>query len=189
MKKIFLITIINFLIINQAFAASKITQWQIIPAQSKIGFNASKDSSPIDGSFSKFSGSIAFDKTNVSSSQVIINVDLNSLNTAFYGAKDKLISKEWLDIKSFPVAQFRSEKFSQVSQDQFHCDGFLQLKGVKVPTSVDFYFQEYSAAKAHATGIAKISRSTFGVGNKDEKLADGVKDLVEIKFAVTAIAR
>ncbi|MES2678015.1 MAG: YceI family protein [Pseudomonadota bacterium] len=189
MKKIFLFILINFLISNQSFAANQITQWQIVPFQSKIEFAANKDNAPVNGSFNKFAGMIAFDKTNLSNSQILINVDLNSLSTSFYGADEKLRSKEWLDLKSFPVAQFKSEKFSQINKDQFHCDGFLQLKGIKLPVGLDFSFQEYSSNKAHANGVAKISRSNFGIGNKDEKLADGVKDLVEIKFTIVAVVK
>lgn len=189
MKKIISLIIINLFFSSQVFAASKISTWQILPAQSKIEFTANKDGSPVNGSFDKFAGMIAFDKADLIDSQIIINVDLNSLNTSFYGANDKLRTKEWLDIKGFPAAQFKSEKFTQINKDQFHCDGYLQLKGVKLPAGLDFYFQEYSATKARATGIAKISRSSFGVGAKDEQAADGVKDLVEIKFMISAIAK
>ncbi len=188
MKKLFSLIIINLFIANQAFAANKITTWQILPAQSKIEFIAN-NSSVISGSFNKFAGMIAFDKADLKNSQVIINIDLNSLKTSFNGADDKLRTKEWLDIKGFPAAQFKSEKFSQVNKDQFHCDGSLQLKGVKMPVGLDFYFREYSNSKATAAGIAKISRSAFGVGDKDEKKAEGVKDMVEIKFIISTITK
>lgn len=183
MRKIFFLIIVNFFITTQAFAAN----WQIVPSESKIEFVANKDGSPINGVFKKFSGTIVFDKADLKNSQVAINVDVNSLNTLFYGAIDRLKTKEWLDIKTFPTAEFKSEKFNQINKDQFTCDGFLQLKGVKLPVKLYFYFQEYSATKAHATGIAKISRSAFGVGNKDEQKAEGVKNLVEIKFTISAV--
>jgi polyisoprenoid-binding protein YceI len=157
MKKIISLIIINFFIANQAFAKD----WQIIPKQSKIEFVTSKDGSPIEGLFEKFSGTIAFDKADLKNSKVAIDVDLNSLNSSFHGAGDRAKSKEWLDVKGFPTASFKSEKFSQVGKDQFHCDGILQLKGAQLPVQLNFYFREYSVTKAVAAGIAKINRSAF----------------------------
>ncbi len=183
MKKILIIFAVIFFV-TSAQAAENMA-WKIIPAQSKIEFKVAQDSSIISGSFAKFGGTINFDKTQLSKSKVVINIDTSSVTASLSEAAGTLQSPEWLSTKAFPKAIFTAEKFSTAGKS-FRADGNLTLKGKTVPLNLEFSFDEYSATKAHAVGKAKIKRSDFAVGNSDAKKANGVKDEIEISFSVTA---
>lgn len=182
MKKIlFLISICLFS--NQSFAAEKVTAWKIDNSKSKIEFVATQNSTPINGSFGKFSGVINFSKDNLQDSNATILVDLNSVKASLSQAPDVLKESGWFDVRNFPKAEFKSQKFTKISENKFRCDGVLTLKGVKMPVALDFTFDEYSAKTAIVKGQSTINRLDFKIGKKDE---NSIKDLVTIKFAITA---
>ncbi len=185
MKKISLWLIaFNLLIAGSASAAdNKITSWKIDNSKSKIEFATQQNSTPVTGSFTKFSGTINFNKANLKDSNVKIIVDLNSFNASLPDAVEVLKEKGWFDVKQFPNAEFRSQKFTQISENKFRAEGFLKLKGTELPTTLDFSFDQYSATQAIAKGEAKINRLNFGVGKKDE---NNIKDIVVIKFTIIA---
>ena len=188
MKKILFLIRCNLLFITQSFASAQPKQWQIISDQSKIEFATNSGNSKVEGGFGKFSGLIYFDKNNLPNSKIAIDIDLNSVKSSFYGAVDRLKTNNWFDIKTFPIAKFTSTKFSATNNNQFHCDGFLELKGKKLPIALDFAFSEYSESKAVATGSAAIDRNAFGLGGSDDQ-SKTIDNLVAVKFLITAQAK
>lgn len=182
MKKIlFLISICLFS--SQSFAAEKVTAWKIDNAKSAVEFVATQNSHTINGHFAKFSGVINFNKDNLEGSNVKILVETNSVKASLSEAPNVLRESGWFDVKNFPKAEFKSQKFTKISENKFRCNGILTLKGTKIPTVLDFSFDEYSAKKAVAKGEAMINRLDFKVGKEGE---NGIKDLVKIKFTITA---
>lgn len=189
MKKTLIISAISLTIfcLNFSASAAEIMPWKIIPAQSKLEFKAIQDGAAVNGSFKKFGGKINFDKNQLAKSEVVIEVDTSSIAVSLNEALGTLQTVEWLSIKAFPQATFAAKKFSVASgKDAFRADGTLTIKGKAIPTTLEFALEEYSATKARAVGKVKIKRSAFGVGNADEKKANGVKDDVEISFVVNA---
>jgi polyisoprenoid-binding protein YceI len=182
MKKI-LIFLATISIFSSASAATK---WQISPAESKIEFSVNQSGSEITGSFKKISGDIFFDKTDLKNSKVDVTIDLTSVNTSLSNATTMLLQKDWFFTTKFPKAKFTANKFTKISENKFRTDGILEIKDHKVPTSFEFSFDEFLATKAKAVGSLKLSRSAFDVGNKDEKLAEGVKDEVAVKISISA---
>ncbi len=181
----FLLTAIALLLYSSnSFAVVK--QWQIIADQSKLEFVANQAGSDVKGSFKKFSGEILFDKNALNASKVNIEIDLSSVFTSSSETVETLKSKDWLDIKSFVKATFKSEKFSKISENKFSTTGILTIKNKAVPVKLEFEFKEYSASQAKAVGTATLNRNDFGIGNKDEKLANGVKGVVKVNFEIVA---
>ena len=184
MKK--LLTIFTaFYFTTSAFAAD-VQAWKIIPAQSKISFKVAQDGSSVNGSFAKFDGKINFDKKQLADSKVEINVDVTSIGASPPEASGNVQNPEWLSTKAFPKATFTADKFTYLGKNNFRADGNLTIKGKVIPTSLEFTFESTSPRKAIATGKTTIKRSDFGVGNSDVSKANGVKDLVEISFVISA---
>lgn len=182
MKRILLLLSIIF-----SSPAQAATTWSILFDQSKIEFLANQDGTEISGFFKKFSGEIFFDKADLKNSKVAIDIDLTSLSSSFGSAVTELPKQNWFYTAKFPRAKFTSEKFTKISENKFRSAGFLEMKGVKIPLTFDFFFEEYSTKKAKASGSFFLSRSQFGIGSKDEKAADGVKDTVTVKFSIRAV--
>ena len=183
MKKI--LTILAAIFFTTSAQAAENLAWKIVSTKSKLEFKVAQDSSTISGSFAKFGGTINFDKAQLNKSKVAIDIDTSSVTVSLAEAAGTVQSAEWLSTKSFPKATFVAEKFSAVGKS-FRADGNLTLKGKTVPAILEFSFDEYSAAKAHAVGKATIKRSAYGVGNADVQKASGVKDDVIVTFEIVA---
>jgi len=206
-------------------APATMAEWKIIAQQSKLEFKASRDNSPITGSFKKFDGQITFDKNQLSKSKIQIDVDTSSVEISYSEADATLRGKDWLSVKAFPIATFTSNSITLVSGDPlnkmsdtanfsgktngmmsmhdaakkgdgtssntskpttYRANGSLSIKGKKVPATIEFVLNENSQTTASATGKLKIQRSAFGIGDRDVKKANGVKDDVEITFTINA---
>lgn len=167
-------------------ASSVMPAWKIIPEQSKIEFEAKQDSSSIKGSFEKFSGNIIFHPYRTNESKVEIEVDMSSINTSFAEALENLQSAAWLAVAAFPKANFQASQFIPINKNGFRALGKLTIKGKTVPINLDFTLDKFSEKFAHATGKTTIKRSDFGIGNRDVKKANGVKDDVIISFTIAA---
>lgn len=186
MKKIlFLFAILSMF--SSAHAASK--NWDILPSRSKINFSAKSDGSEINGYFNKFGGIILFDREDLMRNKIVIDIDVTSLDTSLKEATQLLATKDWFDFAKYPQAKFSSQKILPTPDGKYRCSGTLKIKDKEVPLTFDFSFEEYSKTEARAVGSFTLKRSDFGIGNKDEKKAEGVKDEVVVKFSVTAIPR
>lgn len=183
MKKIIATFLVIFSTQYSAFAADKPTNWKIDYSKSKIEFIADQNNSKINGSFAKFSGTINFSKTNLAASNADILINLDSVNASMNEAPSVLKEDGWFGVKKFPTAKFKSQKFTQLSDNKFRLDGFLTLKGVKMPLAINFSFNQYSPNLAVVVGETTINRLDFGVGKKDE---NSIKDAVSVKFTITA---
>ncbi len=184
MKKIFLYAIAATLL---APTLSNAAEWKIVPAQSKIEFKATQNSSAVTGSFKKFSGKINFDPAQLKTSKVEIEIDIVSVEASLSDAVSTLKTPEWFSSAAFPKATFVAEKFTKVSDKKFTADGNLTIKGKSVPTKLEFTLEEYTAAKAKAVGLVTIKRADFAIGAKDPANAHGVKDEVAVSFVVNAV--
>jgi len=60
------------------------------------------------------------------------------------------------------------------------------LKGKSLPITLDFVLEEFSKNKARAVGSTTIKRSTFEIGDKDPKKANGVKEEIAVTFTINA---
>jgi polyisoprenoid-binding protein YceI len=163
------------------------SEWNILSEKSKIEFKANQNGSIISGAFKKFSGKITFNQNKLDESFVEIEVDISSINTSLREVVESLKSSVWFSAKLFPKAIFSAEKFTKISESKFKADGSLTIKGKTIPTQLDFSFSEFSDDKAIAVGTAKINRSDFGIGEKEESKANGIKNEVDITFIINAI--
>ncbi len=168
-------------------AIAPISEWKIISEKSSLEFKALQDNSSIKGSFKKFNGQILFDKNQLTKSKITIDIDTSSVSAPFTEALETLKNSSWLSTQAFPKATFRAEKFIALPNvNTFRADGNLTIKGKTIPTSLEFSLENYSETNARAVGNAIIKRSSFGIGDRDPKKANGVRDDVEIYFTVEA---
>lgn len=177
-------------ILGQSIAKStstSVAEWKINPSKSKLEFTGIQDVSTFNGSFRKFDGQILFDKNQLSKSKVVINIDTTSIDISFGDALTTLQGANWMGIQMYPKATFIANKFTALSNtNSYRAEGNLTIKDKTIPTSVDFSFTEYSATKATAIGRTIIKRSLFGIGDRDVRKANNVRDDVTVTFTVSA---
>ncbi len=164
-------------------------EWKILPAKSKIEFVAKQNKSSISGSFRSFDGKINFDPTYLQNSDVEIAIDTSSIDISFADAAEMVKNATWLDIKNFPKATFKSNKFvifGNAINKQYHSDGSLTLKGKTVPVILEFTLKEFGDKSAHVIGSAVLKRSNFGIGDSDPKKSNGIDDEVKVMIDIFA---
>ena len=139
-----ILTICAALLFSFSANAQQSNAWKINAAQSKLEFKVAQDNSNINGSFKKFSGNIIFDKDQLAKSKIAIDVDISSISMSLPEANSAVQNMEWMAIKSFPKANFTSEKITILADKKtYHADGKLTIKGKTSAAFVEFYFAEY----------------------------------------------
>lgn len=162
--------------------------WNIDKENSKIEFVLNQDNSNITGSFKDFSGNIDFYPQNLAASKIEMIVNTNSLNISFADSSEIAKSSTWLDVINFPNATFTTHSIIQIGDKNYVASGILKIKSRSMPISINFTVEEYSeiVGKATATGFFEISRADFGVGDRDPRKANNVKDNVKVNFVIKA---
>ncbi len=84
----------------------------------------------LTGRFNNFSGNFSYDENNPNASKVVVNIDPASIDSN-HAKRDKHIrSDDFLDVKRFPEAGFKSTSFTENADGTAVIKGDLTLHGV-----------------------------------------------------------
>jgi len=161
--------------------------WQIDSKKSAISFSAIQNNSPITGQFTLFTGEINFDPTQLSTSHVNIIVDIGSVTTSYKEISDTLKTPDWFDVKLFPQAIFKADKFTKTGDKTYQAEGNLTIRDKTVPVTLQFTLEEYQNTKALIKGTTTLKRTAFGVGRGEWAKTDAVKDNVQVNFVLAVV--
>jgi polyisoprenoid-binding protein YceI len=146
----------------------------------KIDFVSKQMGVPVEGSFSKATASVNFDKANAAASKAEVEIDLASIDTGSDEANTEVKREGWFNVKKFPTAKFVSTSVKDIGSGRYEATGKLTIKGKT--TDIMAPFQIKSASLAEGKFI--IKRSQFGIGEGVWADPDTVADEVEVKFKV-----
>lgn len=175
-----------FLLLATPFIHAAISEWEIIPSESKLIFTATQNNAPASGEFKKFSGKILVDPENYKASSITVIVDMTSLSASYTDLKDTLITADWFNIKLFPTAEFKSSDFNKTGDKTYEANGTLTIRDKLAPVKLLFTANETSPGIALVEGEATIKRSTFGVGQGEWASTEEIKDEVKVNFKIVA---
>ena len=168
----------------------------IIPAyvldkeKSTLKFIATQNNAPVEGRFTAFDATIAFDPDHVELSSIKVEVDMGSLVLADSQTQATLLTADWFNVAVNPKAVFVSDKVDNVpGTKDYYASGELTLRGVKAPATLNFSIGYMDDTKVVASGYATLERTNFGVGQKEWARDDVVKKSVRVEFRVTAIKK
>lgn len=163
--------------------------WQIVAAESNLTFTATQNDAPVTGEFKKFTGEINFDPDKLSENNVKIIIDMTSIADAYDQLADTLKSSDWFNVKVYPQAIFKANKFAKTGDKTYKAEGMLTIRDKTLPVTLIFNQEEYTPQKARIKGSTTIKRTAFGVGQGEWADTNTVKDEVEINFTVTALKK
>ncbi|TAH33914.1 MAG: polyisoprenoid-binding protein [Alphaproteobacteria bacterium] len=148
------------------------TRWEVDKAKSKIGFAASYNGDPVNGSFAQFYPDIVFDPGNLDASAITVKIPIASIQTN-YDERDATVQMQpWFDSKSYPEAVFISQKIIKTGEQSYHADGTLTIKGIQKPTGFDFHFTEWKENRA-LNIVNAVMQADFTVMRNDFKVGEG----------------
>tara|TARA_A100001391_G_scaffold7621_2_gene4774 strand:- start:27729 stop:29033 length:1305 start_codon:yes stop_codon:yes gene_type:complete len=156
--------------------------WTIQPGGT-LGFNVDNGGMALNGSFSRWSGTIAMDPDAPESASIAIDIDLASASLGDGTQNAMLKGPDFLGAGANPTATWRSTSVRRLDDGRYSAEGTLSLKGVSRPQRISFSLSG-SGAQRSVKGVATIDRTKFNVGTGDA--AESVAPMVNVSFAFDA---
>jgi polyisoprenoid-binding protein YceI len=145
--------------------------WKIQPDTSNIKWKISNLGLNTSGTFGNITGDVIYSGTTegLSSAHVTAKLPVDSLNTNNGMRDHHLKSKDFFNVKEFPLAEFRSSEIKQTKNGHFQIVGTLLLHGVNQPVTLEadpLKTTTDKAGKQHlsTTAIGKVNRKTADIG-------------------------
>lgn len=105
--------------------------WNIDTAHTNLGFTIKHMMvSKVRGNFTDFNGTIEGDPENLTTSNITLKVDMNSINTNNEDRDNHLRSEDFFDTETYPKMEFVSTNIVEKSDDEYDVTGNLTIKGV-----------------------------------------------------------
>lgn len=159
--------------------------WAIQPG-GRLGFTAGGGDYTYRGTFSDWSGTIAFDPEHPETAQIRINVKLASATLGDATQDEMLQGGDFFASGANPTATWRSTSVRRTGPNRYSASGTLSLKGASKPQSLTFTLSG-SGLQRRVEGSASIDRTAFGVGTGES--AQGLPSAVALEFAFDAVGR
>lgn len=155
--------------------------------KSRITFTSRQMGVPVEGSFRKFSASIAFDPDMPEAGKAAIEIDLNSIDTGSEEADTEVKRKAWFDTRNFPIARFESTSVKPAGNGRYAVAGRMTIKGRSQDVVAPFTLTK-NGRQARVEGSVTIKRLQFAIGEGPWADTSTVADDVLIKFEFVVAA-
>jgi polyisoprenoid-binding protein YceI len=167
MKRIIIAAAAATCLASPALAA----HWNVDYAKSKLGFAVQWSGQPFGATFKRWTAAIDFDPNDLAHAHVAANIDLASEASDSPDNDDGIKGAGGFQVSQFPTAKFEAASFAHKSGNQYSAKGFLTIKGMKKPVTLNFELQ-ISGDKAHVSGTADAMRLDWGLGEGPEWSGD-----------------
>ncbi len=166
--------------------------WTVDKAHSSIGFEITHFFTPVKGSFTDFTGTLAFDPSDLGSSKVDFTVNIASVNTGNKKRDSHLQSKDFFNVKKWSTMKFTSTSIEKSGSD-YVAVGKLNIRDVTKNVEIPFKVlgvQDHPMKKGNlVTAIRSefsIDRTKYGVGTGSWSATAVVGDNVDITVLLEA---
>jgi polyisoprenoid-binding protein YceI len=142
------------------------------------------------GTFADVQGSLKFDASDPTRSQLDATVNMNSVGTLLPDFDTRLKSDEFFNTQKFPTATFRSTRIERSSANGLRVQGDLTFLGVTRPTTLEATFNQAGDGlgppgyRVGFDGRMTIKRSEHGMGLSS--IGDSVTLQIEAEFEPVA---
>jgi polyisoprenoid-binding protein YceI len=144
--------------------------WQIDPQHSSAQFSVRHlGISTVRGAFSKVTGTIVLDETDIAKSTVDVTIDVSTVDTREPNRDNDLRSDKFFDVAHYPSMTFKSKKVEQVAPGKLKVTGDLTIRGTTKEVVLDVdgptapVKDPWGHDRAAVNATTKINRQDFGV--------------------------
>jgi len=143
------------------------TTWNVDPVHSHAQFKVKHMMiSNVNGEFTKVTGKLQLDSSDITKSKLEASVDATTINTREPQRDAHLKSADFLDVEKFPVLTFASTRVSKTGVDRLSVEGDLSIHGVT--RKVVFQVEGPSVPMKDPWGNTRIGLSaTTRINRKD----------------------
>ena len=186
MKKWLMATGLAAVLTVPAFAAT--STWQIDPNHANAQFTVRHlGISNVQGEFTKISGTIELDDTDISKSSVNATIDVASVDTRVQRRDDDLRSPNFFDAAKFPTMTFQSTKIWKTGDGTAKMTGNLTIKGVTKEVTFDVSgptdpIKDKAGSRRGVSATTKINRQDFGVSADPGVVGDQISIALDLEM-------
>src|SRR5271169_2845301 len=153
--------------------------WQLDPPHSSAQFSVRHlGVSTVRGAFTKVSGTVKYDTSDVTKSSIQTTIDATSVDTRVDMRDNDLRSPNYLDVKKYPTITFQSKKVEAFGAGKLKVTGDLTLHGVTKEVVLDVdgpsapIKDPWGNQRMGASATTKINRMDFGVAGAPGMVGD-----------------
>lgn len=146
------------------------TVWNVDPVHSEIGFSVKHMMiSKAKGTFDKFEAEVNADMEDLTTADVKITIDVDSINTRNEDRDNHLRSDDFFDAENHPKITFTATDIKKKSDHQYDMTGDLTIRGTTKPVTFDVTYVGQSKdpmggnTVAGVSAAATINRKDFGL--------------------------
>ena len=147
-----------------------VTTWNIDPTHSVAEFKVKHMMiANVKGQFTKVSGSLILDESNLANSRAEATIEAASIHTRDEQRDAHLKSPDFFDVEKFPTLNFKSRSISIVRDGELAVEGDLTIHGItrKVTFSVEGPTpptkDPWGNTRVAVSATTKINRKEFGL--------------------------
>jgi polyisoprenoid-binding protein YceI len=160
----------GFAVILSLPASAASSTWQIDPLHTAAQFSVRHLAiSTVRGGFSKVTGTVVLDDTDVSKSTVDVTIDVSTVDTREPNRDKDLRSDNFFDVEHYPAMTFKSKKVEQNGVGKLKVTGDLTIRGVTKQVVLDVdgptapVKDPWGNQRAAVNATTKVNRQDFGV--------------------------
>ncbi|WP_243699205.1 YceI family protein [Flavobacterium hiemivividum] len=188
------INLLYFIVMNATLPLTA-TKWTIDSSQSDVLIKARHSIiAYIAGSRNKFNGHLDIHEDELEDASVEFQLDVNNKDMSIDRIDTNLILNDYLDIKTFPIINFKSTSFQKISKNINFLKGNLTIKNITKVVELDAEligittYEGRKKALFEVTG--QISRSDFNLRtnsyaqNAGIALGQDIKLIANLEFTI-----
>jgi polyisoprenoid-binding protein YceI len=168
----FLVLAFSSVVVFLAISATPQVQiWKIDPNHTAAQFSVRHMGiSTVRGAFTKVSGTVDYDPTNLSKTSIDATIEATSVDTRVEMRDNDLRSANWFDVAKFPTLTFKSKSVQLAGEGKLKITGDLTIHGVTKEVVLDVdgpsapVTDPRGTSHVGASATTKIQRTEFGVG-------------------------
>jgi len=163
-------------------ARAQVPVFKITPQGSSIKFSV-KASVALEGTFDKWSSTLAVTSTDPATAVLDIKIQAASVDTGSGMKNGKLKSKDFFDVTQNPLITFHSTKIVQTGPETLDVQGNFTIRGVTKPETLSLEVFGNGTGSGSIKGTMAFDRKDYGMdsGIPFIKIADRVEVNVDLK--------
>lgn len=150
-------------------------------AKSFIRFVTKQMNVPVEGRFTRFDATVAFDPAKPDATKAEFEVELASIDLGNAEGETEAKRKVWLNVDAFPRARFVAASVRQVGPGRYTATGMLSIKGLSQQVTAPFALSESDGVRT-VEGQFTLKRLLFKIGEGPWADTDTVADEVLVRF-------
>ena len=151
-------------------ASTEVSTWNVDPVHSVAQFKVKHMMiANVRGHFSKLSGVLTLDESNLANSKVETSIDAASIDTRDEQRDAHLKSADFLDVQNYPWLTFTSTRVNPLGNGELALEGDLTIHGVTRRVTFDVEGPSpqtkdpWGNIRIAASATTKINRKDFGL--------------------------